>query len=184
MAAKKTSTTKTPNKSDFIRRQSAALSAAEVVAKGKAAGIKFSSQLVYHVRHGSAATKASAKKTSTAQHSVPPSKTAPAESKADFVRSRSHLSPREIVQDAKTAGLQLNVRYIYNVRKAAKPATKSKRVAKQTSTSKATLTGGVWSPTSSSAETLLRAVAAEIGLGRAIEILAGERARVRAVIGG
>jgi hypothetical protein len=88
------------------------------------------------------------------------------------------------VQDAKTAGLQLNVRYIYNVRKAAKPATKSKRVAKQTSTSKATLTGGVWSPTSSSAETLLRAVAAEIGLGRAIEILAGERARVRAVIGG
>jgi hypothetical protein len=38
--------------------------------------------------------------------------------------------------------------------------------------------------TASSTETLLKAVAAEIGLGRAMEILAGERARVRAVIGG
>jgi hypothetical protein len=35
--------------------------------------------------------------------------------------------------------------------------------------------------TSSSAEDLLRAVAAEIGLGHAVEILAGERARVKAV---
>jgi hypothetical protein len=32
--------------------------------------------------------------------------------------------------------------------------------------------------------TSFRAVAAEIGLGPAIEILTGERARVRAVIGG
>jgi hypothetical protein len=38
--------------------------------------------------------------------------------------------------------------------------------------------------TVSKAEDLLKAVAAEIGLGRAMEILVGERARVRAVIGG
>jgi hypothetical protein len=34
------------------------------------------------------------------------------------------------------------------------------------------------------AENVLKAVAAELGLGRAMEILAGERARVRAVIEG
>jgi hypothetical protein len=33
-------------------------------------------------------------------------------------------------------------------------------------------------------EDLLRAAAAELGLGRAMEILEGERARVRAVLGG
>jgi hypothetical protein len=33
-------------------------------------------------------------------------------------------------------------------------------------------------------EPLLRAVAAELGLGRAVEILQGERARVRAVLRG
>jgi hypothetical protein len=38
-----------------------------------------------------------------------------------------------------------------------------------------------WSP---SAETLLRAVAADVGLGRAIELLLGERARVRAFLRG
>jgi hypothetical protein len=35
-----------------------------------------------------------------------------------------------------------------------------------------------------SAEDLLKAVAAEIGLGRAIEQLQGERARVRAILRG
>jgi hypothetical protein len=35
----------------------------------------------------------------------------------------------------------------------------------------------------SSVEELLRAAAAEIGLARAVEILEGERARVRAMIG-
>ena len=38
--------------------------------------------------------------------------------------------------------------------------------------------------TTPKAEDLLKALGAEIGLGRAMEILAGERARVRAVIGG
>jgi hypothetical protein len=36
----------------------------------------------------------------------------------------------------------------------------------------------------SSVDDLLRAVAAELGLGRAVEILAGERARIRAVLRG
>jgi hypothetical protein len=183
MAAKKT----TVNKSDFIR-QHASLSTAEVIAAGKKAGLKISSSLIYMVRGRAAKSKKTvAKKTTPSKSAAPTSTSAPTkptESKADFVRSRSHLSPREIVEDAKTAGLQLNVKYIYNVRKAANAATKQKRVVKRTPNANPTLTNGVRSPASSSAETLLRAVAVEIGLGRAIEILAGERARVRAVIGG
>jgi hypothetical protein len=38
--------------------------------------------------------------------------------------------------------------------------------------------------TTTKVEALLKAVAAEIGLGRAIELLEGERARVRAVLRG
>jgi hypothetical protein len=38
--------------------------------------------------------------------------------------------------------------------------------------------------TASSIEDLLKAVAAELGLGMAMEILQGERARVRMVMGG
>ena len=182
MAAKKTS--KKQSKSAFIRSQPATLSAVEVVAKGNVAGIKFSPQLVYNVPRGSKATKGTVKKTTAAKPSAEPSKALPAESKADFVRSRSHLSPREIVEDAKTAGLQLNVKYVYNWRRAAKAATKNKRVAKRTATLRPTPAGRVLSPGSSSAETLLRAVAAEIGLGRAIELLQSERARVHSILRG
>ena len=52
-------------------------------------------------RKGSA-TETSAKKTSTASKKVTPAKTPT--NKADFVRARTHLSPKEIVEDAKTAG--------------------------------------------------------------------------------
>jgi hypothetical protein len=186
MPAKKTSS-KTINKSDFIRRH-ASLSTAEIIAAGKKAGLKISSSLVYMVRGRAAKSKKTVAKKTTPSKSAAPTSTSdptkPTQSNADFVRSRSHLSPREIVEDARTAGLQLNVKYVYNWRRAAaKGATKKRWGVKQTTTSKATLANGVRSPASSSAETLLRAVAAEIGLGRAIEILAGERARVRAVIG-
>jgi hypothetical protein len=49
------------------------------------------------------------------------------------------------------------------------------------STSKPATNGGP-PGTNTSVEDLLKAAAAELGLGRAIEILQGERARVRAVI--
>jgi uncharacterized protein YggU (UPF0235/DUF167 family) len=38
--------------------------------------------------------------------------------------------------------------------------------------------------TASRAEDLLKALGAEVGLAKAIEILSGERARVKAVLGG
>ena len=191
MAAEKTSKS-TPSKSDFIRKH-ANLSAANVIAAGKAAGIKFSSQLVYNVRGGSKTKKtASTRKTAAkkAARSTKPATT----SKADFVRARSHLSAKEVVADAKAAGLKLDANYIYKVRgrttvpskKASgstkSPAPKKTATSKLVTTSKPSAANGSHRSTSS-VEDLLRAAAAELGLGRGIEILQGERARVRAVIG-
>jgi len=168
------------SKSEFIRKQPAALSAAEVVAKAKVAGIKLAPQLVYNVRGSSKAKRGAAKK--AAPKKAAP-KRPPAMSKADFVRSRSHLSPREVVEDGKAAGVKLDPSYVYNVRgyDAAK-----RRVTKQAARRAARKGAAVTRPISSAskAEDLLRALGAEIGLGRAIEILADERARIRAVIGG
>lgn len=182
MAAKKT--TKKQSKSAFIRSQSAKLSAAEVVAKGKAAGIKFSSQLVYNVRGGSKTKKGTATKTSTAK----PVATVTSKSKvskSDFVRARAHLSPKEIVEDAKAAGLKLDVTYVYGVRGYDKKAgRKEMRTAARRSTARTPLPIARPISTTSKAEDLLRAVAAEVGLGRAIELLEGERARVHSIMRG
>ncbi len=185
MASKKI-TPKSPNKSDFIRSQPASLSGPEVVAKGKAAGIKFSSQLVYNVRGGSKTPKETAKKTSTAKPTAAAPKI-PTQSKADFVRSHASLSPKQILTKAKAAGIKLGIAYVYNVRGYDKTARK-KKAARKPTTRATTPRAGAAAPrpitTSTKTETLLRAVAAEIGLGRAMEILSAERAMVRAVIGG
>jgi hypothetical protein len=183
MAAKKTPKKPTPNKSDFIRSQPTSMSAAEIVAKAKAAGINFASVLVYKVR-GRAKNKGSApKKTSTMTMSAPmTSSTNPPTSKSSFIRSLSKdLPAREVVTQAKKVGMKLEVSYVYNVRQAAKNASKSKRAAVSAAVSTAA-NGG--SRVSTSAENLLKAVAAEIGLGTAIGILSGERARVAAAFGG
>jgi hypothetical protein len=186
MATKKT----TPNKSAFIRSQPAAMSTADVIAKGKAEGMKISSSLVYMVR-GRAKPKSATpksttpKSTTTAKTWAPAKRSAPSASiasKAEFVRSRSHLSPREIVEDAKAAGVKLDVGYVYNVRGAAK-AKSSVKVTKQAARTVRAAPVGRPVSASSRVEDLLKAIAAELGLGRAMEILAGERARVRAVIG-
>jgi hypothetical protein len=182
MAAKKTSK-KTLSKSAFIRSQSPKLSAAEVVAKGKTVGVNFSPQLVYNVRGGSKPKKGLAKKTSTAK-SVPRAAATSKVSKADFVRANANLSPKEIVKKGKAEGVKLGTSYVYNVRGADKTAGKRRRAAKARATPR---TGtSVPRPITStpSAEDLLKAIAAEIGLGRAIEQLQGERARVRAILRG
>jgi len=183
MPSKKTSNTQ--SKSDFIRSQPPTLSAAEIVAKAKAAGIRFSPQLVYNVRGGLKPTKGTAKKTSAAKPGAAVARSSATASKADFVRSHSTLSAQEIVTRAKAQGLKLDASYVYNVRGYDKTAAKKKRASAQ---ARATARNGAPVPkpitARSSAEDLLRAVAAEIGLARAVEILAGERARVRALIGG
>jgi hypothetical protein len=226
MASKKTP--ETQSKSDFIREQPKDMSVADVIAKGKEAGIKFTSSLVYMVRgrqDGKTSTnKAVAKRTGskrtgakkTSSKKTPPKKlstaskkaspkisTKPGESKADFVRKNPTLSANEIAAKAKAEGVILDANYVYSVRGQDKAAAKRKRAAKKlaktstsvtptatsTKTSKPTTpkpasNGTGASGSSSSVEDLLKAAASELGLARAIDILQGERARVRAVLGG
>jgi hypothetical protein len=200
MASKKTPQ-KQP-KSDFIRSQPATLSTAEVVAKGKAAGVTILPGLVYEVRRTEKAKKAVAKKPPKAKPVVAVTKSSGKVSKADFVRARAHLSPKEIVEDAKAAGIKFEVHYVYRVRgydktaakkkpsKATAPSTKpSAPTVKPTTTGvtprKATLVPRPITTTLSlRTENVLKALGAELGLGKAMEILAGERANVMAVIGG
>src|SRR5580658_10178730 len=161
-----TKSAKKQSKSDFIRAQPPTVSDAGV-------------------------TSADSKTAATKSRGTPSSKT-PIQlpkSKADFVRAHPNLSPKEIVEKAAAAGIKLGWRYVYNVRATDKVARKRKR---------ATAKGRISTPAaanraapsvasaaaSSSAEDLLRAVAAELGLGRAVEILARERARVRAILKG
>jgi hypothetical protein len=105
-------------------------------------------------------------------------------SKADFVRAHANLSPKEIVAKAKEQGIHIGVPYVYNVRAYDKAnRTKSAGVAAH----RAGRVGPAAARSiaaSSSAEALLKAVAAEVGLARAIEILQGERARVHSVLRG
>jgi len=175
------------SKSEFIRSQPTTLTAAEVVAKAKASGLKFDTDYVYKARR-TAKSVAATKPTVPAPKSAALS-TTPAEikSKADVVRAYPSLSPNEVVEKAKAAGVKFDVRYVYRVRAMDKTARKKKRAAAKTTDS--AHTNGVQPSVvqygaSSSAEDLLRAVAAEMGLGRAIEVLAGERARVTALIAG
>ncbi len=185
--AKKTST-KTPSKSDFIRSQPATLSAAEVVAKAKEGGIKFDRVLVYNVRNR-AAPKGKAKKSIATKQPAAAAKrttsTKPPKSKAAFVRSLPSTTPaKDVLKQAKALGLSLSINYVYNIRGAAKMAAKQKRAAAKSTTGSAHVNGGAQSGSGGSAENLLKANAAELGLGPAIEILLGERARVRAVMAG
>jgi len=186
MPSVKTSSKNTLSKSDFVRSQPATLSAAEVLAKAKAAGLKLTSQLVYKVRSTTKATGGSKMTTAvktTSSPGKPPSSTKPPKSKAAFVRGLPASTPaKEVVKLAKTLGLSLSINYVYNIRGASKTAAKKKRAAAK-SLAVGTVVNGAGSRVSSSAESLLKAVAAELGLGSALEILAGERARVRAVIG-
>jgi hypothetical protein len=184
MPKAKTPKKATLSKSDFIRQQPSYLSAAELVSKAKAAGINFTPVLVYKVRGRAKAKRSAAKKASAIVTTAPnAAATKPAKSKSAFIRSLPSSTPaKEVVKQAKALGMKLTESYVYNVRGAAKKTAKAKR-ADAKSPAVRVANGGA-SRGSTSAENLLKAVAAEIGLGPAIEILAGERARVAAVIGG
>jgi hypothetical protein len=178
--AKKTST-KTPSKSDFIRSQPTALSAADVVAKAKTEGIKLDRVLVYKVR---IRAKAKGKTKKSSPPTKPSASTAPPKSKAAFVRGLPATTPaKDVVKQAKALGLTLSINYVYNIRGAAKMAVKKKRATAKSPVF-TPVTNGAGSSVAASAESLLKAVAAEIGLAPAIAILEGERARVRVVLRG
>lgn len=142
MAAEKTNTTTKPNKSQFIREQPSTMSAADVIAKGKAEGLTISTDHVYGVRSQARlkrkATKVAATKRAASKKGA----------KAEPIAAAKKTSRKVTAKNGS-----------------------------QASVSATTLSA-------ESAEDLLKAVAAEVGLGRAIAILAAERARVRAMIGG
>jgi hypothetical protein len=184
----KAKTPKTQTKSDFVRSLPNTMSAADVVTKAKDAGLKITSQLVYKVR-GRAKGLGKRKRMAAAKPTVAVKKTQasvkPPESKAAFVRSLPASTPaKDVAKLAKTAGIRLDVRYVYNVRGAAKMKAKKNRAAAKVTTSTPTSTNGARPSVNANAETLLKAIGAELGLGKAIEILAGERARVASVISG
>ena len=103
-------------------------------------------------------------------------------SKSDFIRSQPpSLSPAEVVKKGKARGIKFSPQLVYNVRRYNKSKSKTNATY-----ARATPGTAVVRPiaTSSKAEDLLRAVAAEIGLGRAIELLEADRARVHGVLRG
>jgi len=161
----------------FILGLPKSLSAKEVLKKAKASGHKTSEGNIYRVRrlHGAKKTTSSAAPTAGA-----PSKPN-LSSKSDFIRGFSANTPaKEVVAKAKAAGIKLDIQYVYKLRSRSKPVRRTVAVAKPAQVTIArTKTNGVHS----NAEDLLRAVAAELGLGHAMEILQHERAQVRAVLG-
>jgi hypothetical protein len=100
------------------------------------------------------------------------------------------MTAAEVVKAVKAKGMKTTESNVYRVRrlgkkKAGRPAAGATAVAP---VSAAPRRRGrppkVASAASSGAEDLLRAVAAEVGLARSIEVLQGERARVGRLIGG
>jgi hypothetical protein len=104
-------------------------------------------------------------------------------SKAAFVRSLPTSTPaKEVVAKAKSQGITLTDAYVYNVRATSK-AGKGKRSSKRGSSSTKRRSVTVKVGGGRGAEDLLRAVAAELGLARAIAVLETEHARVRKLLG-
>ena len=89
--------------------------------------------------------------------------------KTAWVKSQpATLTAKEVVEKAKSQGIQLTDKYVWVIRSSAK--------------SKGT-TGKSTKSSSTSVEDLLRAAASEIGLSRAIAILQAQQASLRAVLG-
>lgn len=181
--------------SEIIREQPSTISPAKVVEKGKASRLKFDGSLVGKARRRVGPSGAHHRKTpgtaakSTSAAASHGSKK-PAKSKIEFVRGLPSNTPaKEVVAQAKAAGMSVTESYIYSVRSADRRAKRTSsgksNAAKRAVTAASSTKGATPSPkVSAGVEALLKAVAAEIGLGRAIELLQSERARVRGLIGG
>ena len=169
------------SKADFVRSLPASTPAKKVIAKAKAAGLSVSETYVYALRR-SAKGGAKRKGTSVAAKPAAAASSKPnLPTKSDFVRGVSRsTTAKEVVAKAKAAGIKLDIQYVYKLRSRSKSGRRRVAVATQAPVVVAkTKTNGVHSST----EDLLRAVAAELGLGHALEILQRERAQVRAALG-
>ncbi len=111
-ATQRTGAKSSSPKSDFIRQQPSTMSAKEVVAKGKAAGLTFTDALVYMVRgkQKGTAKKAAPKKTQAAPRPT-------ASPKSDFIRQQpTSMSIPEVVAAGKKAGLTFSRALVHIVR--------------------------------------------------------------------
>ncbi len=186
---KKAKTDKKQSKVGFIRSVPASMPVAEVVAKAKDQGMKIAETYVHWARWQSkrAAKKKSSKAKLTAA-AKPTTRTAKPQSKAAFIRTfPASVRAKEVVAKARATGITIHVNQVYKVRGSRKMTTTKTKVTKLAARTARTPRNGASVPspvtTRSSAEDLLRAIAAEIGLGLAVGILAEERAKIRAVIG-
>src|SRR5690349_5986314 len=99
--------------------------------------------------------------------------------KSAFVRGLPPNMPaKEVVDKAKAEGMKISVAYVYSIRTAAKAG--ARRAVGGLGDRSVKGLGG----SGGRVEDLLRAVAAELGLSRAIGLLQAEQAKVRAVLGG
>jgi hypothetical protein len=106
-------------------------------------------------------------------------------SKSAFIRSLPPSTPgAEVVARGKAAGLKFNVNYVYRIRSLANGKRETRTSGSRKTVRPGRLGASVPRPISStsSAENLLRALAAEVGLSHAIDMLEAERTRVRAVL--
>jgi hypothetical protein len=114
-------------------------------------------------------------------------KSAKTTTKSAFVRSLSpDLSAKEAVAAAAEAGITVTPKQVYNIRGAAKAKGGSSSPKKARVGNKGGRPKGSKNvkKVGTKAEDLLLAVAAEIGLAHALEILEGQRRKVLAVLGG
>jgi hypothetical protein len=183
----------------LIRALPKDLPVADVIAKAKAAGHETSESNVSRVRKMAGSKPASLPRP-TAKKAARPSKAASSKpaagprktaapgtaksagvSKSAFIRLHPNLSTADVIAKGKAAGLKFTSSLVYMVRGRAAhgPPSRAASSAPVTHGPSASKPAG----TAHGAEGLLKAVAAELGLGHAIDILQEERARVRGVIG-
>ncbi|MCC6526090.1 MAG: hypothetical protein IT373_25815 [Polyangiaceae bacterium] len=96
--------------------------------------------------------------------------------KSEFILAHPGLPAKDIVAKGKDAGLALTEKYIYTIRSV-------DRSRKLHAALRAAPGGGLRTGTGAAAETLLVSVAAELGLGRAIEVLESHRRTVLGALG-
>ncbi len=154
---KKRAAKRTTNKSAFIRNLPAETSAADVVAKAKAAGLTLTPAFVYAVRSKSKAKSGGAPRTRAARGGKP--------SASDFVRTQpATLAASDVVAAGAKQGLKFSTNLVYAVRSAAGKKSGGKRgagrrVAKAASNAAAGL------------HATFRKLALDLGLNRAREAL-------------
>lgn len=193
MAAKKAAASKGPiNKTQFVLSQPD-LTAAEIVAKGKAAGIDLHPGYIYEIRSaarrkGKAPAKAKAGRSAPAAAPAASAPSGAGESsrpkkmtKRNFVLGLPFdLSAADVVKKAKDAGFVLSPKYVYNIRgSAGKSGGRAAGVGR--SELRAAALGGGGQGSSRAAEARFVEAALDLGFARAEELLGRIRSRVQSL---